>query len=97
MKAAPRYRRMTANSPSLQPESALAQEQRAFQQQREKLLRRYAGEYVALQGGRVVAHGRDDETLAAQMFARVGDEPFYIAHVGEMPVIAEIPSPELVR
>ena len=61
------------------------------------MLRRYVGEYVALQGGRVVAHDRDDEALAARMFARVGDVPLYIGHVGETPLVPEIPSPELVR
>jgi hypothetical protein len=79
------------------PADLLASEQRAFQRQRRQLLRRYPGQYVALQGGRVVAHGRDDEALAARMFERVGDATFLIVRVEETPSAFEVPSPELPR
>jgi hypothetical protein len=76
-------------------EDPLAPERRAFLRQRSQLLKRHRGEYVVIHGGRVVAHSPDDEALAARMFAKLGNEPFYIAHVDEAPV--EIPSPELAR
>ena len=97
MKTALRRRTTASESRLLDADSILAREQKAFQQQRQRLLKRYAGEYVALQGGRVVAHDRDDEALAARMFARFGETPFYITHVGATPLVSEIPSPELPR
>jgi len=67
----------------------------AFEHQRARLLRRYAGRYVAMSGGRVVDHDKDDEKLAARMFRKLGDAPFYIARVEKIPTIFEVPSPEL--
>ena len=67
----------------------MAAERRTFERQRARLRRRYAGEYVALSGGRVVAHDKDDEALAARMFRKFGDKPFYIARVEEGPAVCE--------
>ena len=73
----------------------LAAERRAFERQRRTLMRRYAGQYVALSAGRVVAHDKDDETLAARMFRKFGHAPFYIVRLEEKPTVWEVPSPEL--
>jgi hypothetical protein len=70
-------------------------ERRAFESRRSQLMRRYAGEYVAIFGGRVVDHGKGDEALAARMFNKLGDAPFYIARVERTSTIYELPSPEL--
>jgi hypothetical protein len=70
-------------------------ERRAFENRRSQLMRRYAGEYVAILGGRVVDHSKDDEALAARMFNKLGDAPFYIARVERTSTIYELPSPEL--
>ena len=78
-----------------QPADPLAAERRAFQRRRAQLLRRYSGHYVAFSGGQMVGHGRDDEALAARMFAQLGKTPFYIARVEPTPTVYEIPSPEL--
>ena len=51
---------MSKTSPRLAEES-LAAERRAFESQRARLMRRYPGEYVALSGGRVVDHDKQDE------------------------------------
>jgi hypothetical protein len=75
----------------------LATEERAFRRQHGQLLRCYAGQFVALYQGRVIGHGTDDEELARQMFARLGDAPFYIAKVETEPGVYELPSPEVVR
>jgi len=70
-------------------------ERRAFERRRSQLMRRYAGQYVAIVGGRVVDHGKDDEALAARMFRKIGDAPFYIGRVERIPTIYEVPSPEV--
>ena len=77
-------------------ESFAAEEQR-FYQIRERLLRRYPEQFVALYQGRVVGHGKDDEELARQMFEKFGDAPFYITKVEKEPTVYEVPSPETVR
>ena len=58
-------------------------------------MRRYPGEYVALAGGRVVDHDKQDEALAARMFAKFGEATFYIARLEQSPTVYEVPSPEL--
>jgi len=77
-------------------EDSLATERRAFVRQRAQLMRRYPGEYVALSGGRVVDHDKQDEALAARMFRKLGDAPFYIARLEDNPTVYEVPSPELM-
>ena len=62
-------------------EDRLAAERRAFERQRVQLMRRYAGQFVALSGGRVVDHDKEDETLTARMFRKLGHAPFYIARL----------------
>lgn len=78
-------------------EDLLAAEELAFRQKRAQLLRRYAGQFVALYQGRVVGHAVDDEELARHMFERLGDVSFYIAKVEKEPTVYELPSPEVVR
>ena len=79
------------------PEESSAAEEQAFHQKRERLLRRYEGQFVALYQGRVVGHDQDGEELARQMFEKFGDMPFYIAKVEKEPTVYELPSPEVVR
>lgn len=85
---------VSKTSPQVADES-VAVERRAFERQRVQLMRRFPGEYVALSGGRVVDHDKQDEVLAARMFARMGDTVFYIARLEESPTVYEVPSPEL--
>ena len=77
-------------------EDSLATECRAFGRQRAQLMRRYPGQFVALSGGRVVDHDKEDETLAARMFRKLGDAPFCIARLEDNPTVYEVPSPELM-
>ncbi len=77
-------------------ENSLAAERHAFERQRAQLMRRYPGQFVALSGGRVVDHDKEDETLAARMFKKLGDAPFYIARLEDNPTVYEVPSPELM-
>jgi len=76
-------------------EAGLKVERRAFERRRRELLRRFAGEYVALSKERVVDHDKDDEAVAARMYRKFGDVPFYIARVEETPSVYELSSPEL--
>jgi hypothetical protein len=85
-----------ARSPGRPAEGGLESDRQVFERQRAQLLRRYPGEYVALAAGRVVDHDTDDEALAARMFSRLGDAPFYLARVEDTPTVYELPSPELV-
>lgn len=85
---------MSKTSPQVADESVAA-ERRVFERQRVQLMRRFPGEYVALSGGRVVDHDKQDEVLAARMFARFGNTVFYIARLEQSPMVYEVPSPEL--
>jgi hypothetical protein len=78
-------------------DEALAAEEHAFRRKLPQLMRRYAGEFVALYLSRVVGHDSDDENLARRMFEKLGDVPFYIGKVDKEPTVYELPSPELVR
>jgi Family of unknown function (DUF5678) len=70
-------------------------EEKTFRRKRGQLLDRYEGQFVALYGGRLVGHGADDEELAAKMFEKLGDAPFFIAKVEKEATVYELPSPEL--
>lgn len=69
-------------------------EEQAFHQQKEQLLQKYRGQFVALYQGRVVDHAADDEELVERMYNKFGDASFYIAKVDIEPVVYEILSPE---
>lgn len=84
----------TKAAPHLE-ESAFQKEQHAFQRLLPKLLRKFCGEYVAVFGGKVLDHDKNDEALAERMFKKVGDAEFYIGRVEPKPTIYELPSPEL--
>jgi len=72
----------------------MAADRRAFAEQRPQLMRRYRDQYVALSEGRVVDHDKSDEALAARMFKKFGNAPFYLARLEDKPSIFEVPSPE---
>lgn len=75
--------------------SLLAREEMAFRQQRGRLVKRLAGQYVAFYRGRLVDHDEDDETLALRLFRELGDVAFYIVLLDNVPRVYEVPSPEL--
>jgi len=92
MKALPQTSAPPAKSKTSDP---LAAEQRAFERQRARLLRRHLGQYVAFYRGRMVDHDKDDEAMAARLFAELGDVPFFIARVERTPTVYDVPSPEV--
>ena len=57
----------------------------AFEQQREGLLARYNGHYVALHEGQVIDHDPDLRTLHLRVFARLGHTPVLLKQVTSEP------------
>ena len=72
-------------------------EQKAFERQKPQLLRRYAGQFVAFYGSKMVDHDKECAELASRMFAKLGDLPFWIARVEKHPTIYDLPSFEIIR
>ena len=77
-----------------QPDDPLVVEQRAFERQKSQLLRRFAGQYVGIYGGRMIDNDKQAEALAGRLFAKLGDVPFLIARVEKKPTVYDLPSPE---
>ena len=57
-------------------------EQRAYWQQRDELLQKYAGKWVALVGGQVVAFGDQMNKVAAEAWRKTGSGLMYVNLVG---------------
>jgi triphosphoribosyl-dephospho-CoA synthetase len=93
MKSTPAMSTKHKNAQSI--ESRLAAERKAFEQQRTRLMAKYACRYVALLNAQVVDNDKNDDELAERMFKKFGDAPFYIGHVTDTPSVYEMPSPEL--
>lgn len=69
------------------------QEVAAFENLKSDLLKRYAGQFVAIYQGQVVGYGEDETVLFRQMLARYGAVPCYIEKVApETPRRARMPS-----
>ncbi|MFN8496419.1 MAG: DUF5678 domain-containing protein [Anaerolineae bacterium] len=56
-------------------------ETEAFEQQKDRLLDQYAGEYVAIHNGEVIDHDGDLRTLHLRVFARLGHTPVLLKQV----------------
>jgi hypothetical protein len=59
-------------------DASLAEDQRWFEQNRTRLLRRYEGEHLAIIDGKVVDHDEDFGPLADRVFARFGGRPIFM-------------------
>lgn len=56
------------------------------------------GEYVAIHGGQIVAHGPEEIAVAQEAYSRVGYVPIYVGFVTDSPPRpARIPSPRLLH
>jgi hypothetical protein len=77
-------------------EGALDQSIRWYRANHSRLLRRYRGQYVAIEGGRVIDHDINFDALARRVFARLGSRPVLIPRVTEKERVAHIPSPAIV-
>jgi glutamyl-tRNA reductase len=60
-------------------------ETEAFNEQREKLLSKYMGQYIAMHQGKVVDHDPDLRTLHLRVFERLGHTPVLLKRVSDEP------------
>lgn len=57
---------------------SLRSEQDWYEANKEKLVKRYEGEYVAVVGQKVLDHDRDFGALAGRVFSRLGGRPVFL-------------------
>ncbi|HKP63263.1 MAG TPA: DUF5678 domain-containing protein [Polyangiales bacterium] len=79
------------------PTSDLSREQRWYEKQRERLVREYDGEYVAIIGQSVIDHDEDFEALAERVFASQGARNIFMPLVGKARPAARVRSPRVQR
>lgn len=85
-------------SKSGEPPTTFEQEAAAFERLKPTLLEQYAGQYVAVYQGRVVASGSDKFELLRQVYKTFGEVPCYIDIVSTEPVRrVRMPSFRVVR
>jgi hypothetical protein len=73
------------------------QEEQAYWQQRDNLLKQYAGKWVAVVGGQIVAVGDQMNKVAAEALDRTGSGLMYINRVGEEDIVLRVRSVTLGR
>jgi hypothetical protein len=71
-------------------------ERTAFQRLLPDLLKTHRGQFVAIQGDRVVDVDEEESALVGRAIART-DKAVYIQEVRSEPRVYELPSPEVVR
>ena len=67
-----------------------------YEGQWRQLLRRYAGEYVAIAGRRFLDHDVDFSALAARVFGKVGARPIFMPRVAAEDEIVHLRSPRRI-
>lgn len=73
----------------------LERAQRWFERQRERLVREYAGEYVAIHGDDVIDHDADFEALAERVFASTGVRDVFMPFVRARAQVLRVRSPRV--
>jgi hypothetical protein len=68
-----------------------------YEKHRRDLLRRHAGEYIAVVDRRVLDHDRDFAALAERVFARLGVRPVFMPRVEDGEARARVRSPRRAR
>jgi hypothetical protein len=58
-------------------------EEQAYWQQRDELLQRYPGQWVAVVGGEVVAAGDDSGAVIREAFRKTGSRVGFVQRVGD--------------
>jgi hypothetical protein len=77
--------------------SPIAKDLAWYEANKAKLLRRYAGEYVAIVNKRVVDHDKEFGPLAMRVFKRYGIRSIAMPRVIPGEEVVNIPSPQIVR
>lgn len=67
-----------------------------YEAHRRQLLRRYAGEYLAIAGRRILDHDPDFSALAGRVFAKVGVRPIFMPQCVADDQIVHLRSPRRV-
>ena len=75
---------------SAEAQERFEQEQQAYWQQRDELLQKYAGKWVALVGGQVVASGEQMNKVAAEAWRKTGSGLMYVNLVGGEDVVLRV-------
>lgn len=75
----------------------LAKDMAWYETNKRKLLRRHAGQYVAIVEGRVVDHDREFGPMAERVFKQYGVRSIYMPKVVRGQRVVHLPSPQLVR
>jgi hypothetical protein len=68
-----------------------------YEQNKQRLLRKYEGQYIAIVDGGVVDHDPDFEALASRVFARFGSRSILMPRVVESPRALRLRSPHRIR
>src|SRR2546427_11396099 len=66
------------------------QEEQAYWRQRDELLKQYAGRWVAIVGGLVVAVGEQMNKVAAEAWRKTGSGLMYVNLVGEEDLVLRV-------
>jgi predicted aspartyl protease len=75
---------------STEEKQRFEQEERAYWQQRDELVKQYRGQWVAIVGGQVVAVGDHSGEVIRQAHQKTGSRVGYVAHVGYEDVVYRI-------
>jgi hypothetical protein len=73
----------------------LSGELRWYEKNRERLVKEYGGQYVAIVGGRVIDHDASFEALAERVFAREGARNIFMPRVSSSKEPLRVRSPRL--
>jgi hypothetical protein len=77
---------------SVEARQRFEQEEQAYWQQRDELLKQYAGKWVAIVGGQVVAAGDQMNRVAAEALRKTGSGLMYVNLVGGEGVVLRVRS-----
>ena len=77
-------------------QQTLAEEMRWYERHRERLVREFDGEFVAIVGRRAIDHDRRFEDLAERVFARHGARDIFMPYVTSRRHALRIASPRIV-
>jgi Family of unknown function (DUF5678) len=87
----------TVEATSSATDDDLRAEMRWYDRNRDLLLKRYPGEYVAIVGRSVIDHDQAFDTLATRVFARVGVRNVFMPRVTRIAPVAHLRSPRVRR
>jgi hypothetical protein len=85
------------DGPGEPPADELRESIRWYERNRQHLLSRYRGEYVAVLNRAVVDHDDDFAALAERVFKRLGSRPVFMPRVQEEEARAHVRSPRRAR